>query len=522
MAYDGLIAPNLRITNGLSRDMAFGWAQRVKSSWALVQDDPECAMGMAARGIRVVYRQSGDGVISESPDSFAKKRIHAGFENYRGMIWIHGTNEIDPSKEVDEFNREVARYVYGQGYRTALFNHSSNKNILQWDLHRKTISERVPLGDMIGFHLYDDYNHRDGLYSWQQLKNTYGGLWGCTEFAFIRNLNDADHGYRNWLSEAQHRMFWKDHLPFFYEQRIPMFVFSLENWQANPDGQQNGFGIFDNKDISGNDSQRGFLAEQNDVYQWRMPIVVSPKVPVPTEGGEKAALAKIPGTYINVRDNPVNGLDVGDMMVGDTVVWFPKQKYGDWVYIIPVMQVKRPVGIFPAFPGWVSLQGGNVKFVSELLPPTGKFTIISPLEHGVITARFNQPRDYGPHEGTDWALAPNPCSIGTVNVRAVADGVVDDVRDYPEAKAIGKLGTGYGLYVRIKHVDGFVSWLGHLSAALVCEGDTVKQGQPVGILGTTGNSTGYHSHLTLQHLGKGLSGYAVNDVVNPEDYLVNT
>ncbi len=40
-------------------------------------------------------------------------------------------------------------------------------------------------------------------------------------------------------------------------------------------------------------------------------------------------------------------------------------------------------------------------------------------------------------------------------------------------------------------------------------GDFVALGAPLGISGSTGNSTGIHLHLTLQHLGHGLSGYVV-------------
>jgi murein DD-endopeptidase MepM/ murein hydrolase activator NlpD len=41
----------------------------------------------------------------------------------------------------------------------------------------------------------------------------------------------------------------------------------------------------------------------------------------------------------------------------------------------------------------------------------------------------------------------------------------------------------------------------------------------VGRAGTTGRSTGVHLHFALQYFGHGLSGYVINDVVDPAPYL---
>ena len=52
-------------------------------------------------------------------------------------------------------------------------------------------------------------------------------------------------------------------------------------------------------------------------------------------------------------------------------------------------------------------------------------------------------------------------------------------------------------------------------------GQAVGRGETIGVLGTSGNSTGYHVHLTLQHVGHGLAGYVIDDVTNPEWYLIS-
>ena len=63
---------------------------------------------------------------------------------------------------------------------------------------------------------------------------------------------------------------------------------------------------------------------------------------------------------------------------------------------------------------------------------------------------------------------------------------------------VGNTSTGYGTYVVIAHSGGLDTLYGHLSAALVKVGQLVNQGQPVGLEGSTGNSTGAHLHFELR------------------------
>jgi murein DD-endopeptidase MepM/ murein hydrolase activator NlpD len=58
--------------------------------------------------------------------------------------------------------------------------------------------------------------------------------------------------------------------------------------------------------------------------------------------------------------------------------------------------------------------------------------------------------------------------------------------------------VGYGNYVVIAHAGGYTTLYGHLLRLAVRVGDTVTQGQVVGLEGSTGNSTGAHLHFELR------------------------
>ena len=58
---------------------------------------------------------------------------------------------------------------------------------------------------------------------------------------------------------------------------------------------------------------------------------------------------------------------------------------------------------------------------------------------------------------------------------------------------------GYGNYVVIDHGNGFVSLYGHLNSIYVQAGESVSNGQRIGTVGNTGNSTGPHLHFEIRY-----------------------
>lgn len=85
------------------------------------------------------------------------------------------------------------------------------------------------------------------------------------------------------------------------------------------------------------------------------------------------------------------------------------------------------------------------------------------------------------HEGVDFAVP-----YGS-EVLVTGNGVVSEV----------KWSRSYGLMVEVTHGSGFVTRYAHLSKAMVKEGQEVCTGQRIGLVGSTGRSTGPHLHYEV-------------------------
>lgn len=62
----------------------------------------------------------------------------------------------------------------------------------------------------------------------------------------------------------------------------------------------------------------------------------------------------------------------------------------------------------------------------------------------------------------------------------------------------GGWGGGYGNHIIISHGNGYSTLYGHLSKIMVAKGQYVNQGQQIGVMGSTGWSTGTHLHFEIR------------------------
>ncbi len=71
------------------------------------------------------------------------------------------------------------------------------------------------------------------------------------------------------------------------------------------------------------------------------------------------------------------------------------------------------------------------------------------------------------------------------------------------------IGGGYGNMIQIDHGNGYSSVYAHLSAFLVSCGQSVAAGQRIGMVGSTGNSTGPHLHFEIRYFGQFINPWQV-------------
>ncbi len=111
-----------------------------------------------------------------------------------------------------------------------------------------------------------------------------------------------------------------------------------------------------------------------------------------------------------------------------------------------------------------------------------------PCESRLVTSHYGyRPRFRRKHYGTDIKVY-----VGDT-IRAAFDGKV---------RVVKYDGRGYGKYVMIRHANGLETLYGHMSKQLVKEDQMVKAGDPIGLGGSTGRSTGSHLHFETRFLGE--------------------
>ncbi|HOO05200.1 MAG TPA: peptidoglycan DD-metalloendopeptidase family protein [Ruminococcus sp.] len=116
-------------------------------------------------------------------------------------------------------------------------------------------------------------------------------------------------------------------------------------------------------------------------------------------------------------------------------------------------------------------------------PLTGSGQFGWPVDGGWISDTFISDRN---HKGLDIAA-----DLGT-NIYAAEEGMV---------VSAGWNSGGYGNVVMIDHMNGYQTVYGHMTSVVAVEGQYVTKGELIGMVGSTGNSTGPHCHFEVRYEG---------------------
>ena len=121
-----------------------------------------------------------------------------------------------------------------------------------------------------------------------------------------------------------------------------------------------------------------------------------------------------------------------------------------------------------------------------------------PVDGGAFMRPFGEPRRHHLHAGVDIR------GMRGQDILAAKDGVV---------AFCGGTRTGYGTMVVLDHGDGVQTLYAHAQKVLVRQGEAVKRGEAIALLGRTGNATTEHCHFEIR---------LENHAVDPMPYLLGT
>ena len=124
------------------------------------------------------------------------------------------------------------------------------------------------------------------------------------------------------------------------------------------------------------------------------------------------------------------------------------------------------------------------------------FSFIVPIDGGITSSVFGDIVDRTSiHKGHDWAVPS-----GT-DVKASEKGVVE----------LAYYSDSYGYNVLIRHNETLETRYAHMSVLYVKQGDSVAQGQILGLSGSTGDSTGPHLHFEVIKSGIKINPLSILD-----------
>lgn len=126
------------------------------------------------------------------------------------------------------------------------------------------------------------------------------------------------------------------------------------------------------------------------------------------------------------------------------------------------------------------------------------------LEKWYVAQGYGARTSYGRHDGVDLNLKTGGNSDLGQKLYSIADGVVTSIHKHK---------TGWGKHIHIQH-DGpwgvCYSHYAHCDSIAVKTGDSVKEGQVIGKLGNSGNSTAAHLHFSIKKKPVGVDSVAKN------------
>jgi len=229
--------------------------------------------------------------------------------------------------------------------------------------------------------------------------------------------------------------------------------------------------------------------------------------------GQELNILPVDGAYYRwSAGDGINGVASFFGVAPESILTYPANQLGADKIANPANPIIEPGQ-------WLVIPGGRREFISWSAPAIplddpGVAKVLGPgacenVQGGVVgTGAFIWPAEAHFLSGYDYEPEANHPAIDIDGnegdpVYAADNGIV---------VYAGWNNWGYGNVIVINHANGWQTLYAHLSAYYVSCGQFIYQGNTIGAIGSTGNSTGAHLHFEMMINGAR---------VNPHDYLPN-
>ncbi len=261
--------------------------------------------------------------------------------------------------------------------------------------------------------------------------------------------------------------------------------------------------VIDSSDLFayGVNTQDGELTDEVEIYTIQ-------------EGDTLGSVAETKGVSVNTLLWANDIADSNEISPGDTIFILPitgvKHKVRNTDTLDSISQkYKADKAEILAFNGLPA--NGELKSGQEIIIPDGEIAPPPPKPKPIIAKREYE-SSFAPITGSSSASKgsyahPLPGSVKTqglhptnaVDLAAPMGTKVYAAKKGKVTKVLGSgWGGGYGKHIVITHSDGTITLYAHLSSIGVNKGDSVKKGEAIGRVGSTGRSTGPHLHFEIR------------------------
>lgn len=173
--------------------------------------------------------------------------------------------------------------------------------------------------------------------------------------------------------------------------------------------------------------------------------------------------------------------------------------------IAMVYQLQEELDLYPAFDLYHDI------WVTNHVNPYASHQFTLPDSMTIDVTKYAMPANY-PHISSSYGWRRGRMHKGIDLKVYTGDTIYAAFPGKIRVKAYER--RGYGHYIVMRHSNGLETVYGHMSKILVDQDQLVKEGEPIGLGGSTGRSTGSHLHFEVRLLGQDLDPADIFDFKN--------